>query len=312
MKTLLVIGSSGFFGVSLFDYFQNDKNLNKWKLKKIIFISRTIDLKKNEVTDNKFSFIRGDIIKLNKLPKCDLIIYAVNTNNKKSNLKAINNFCKIIKRDFNKCKIIFTSSGAVYGNPYKYKNNKIKLFNEDALIDFNIIKNLPKNKRNYAEHKIESENVLKKISSAKIKVSIARCFTFIGPKIIDYKKYFISDLLKSLINKKTINIKSNYRVYRSFMYSDDLCEWLLTILNKSRKKYDVYNVGSDKKIELHELGNKISKIYNLNLQTNKIKSDFTDFYVPNIKKAKKNLGLRTENNIGKVINKTLINIKIKI
>ncbi len=312
MKTLLIIGGSGFFGLSLFDYFQNNDNFKKWKLKKIIFISRKINLKRNKLTQKKFQFLREDITNLRKLPKCDLIIYAVNTNKKISNLKAINNFCKIIKRDFEKCNIIFTSSGAVYGKTYSNKYNKIKLFNENISINFDNIKNLPINKKNYAISKIESENILKKIASKKIKISIARCFTFIGPNIIKYKKYFISDLLKSLTNKDSIKIKSNYSVYRSFMDANDLCDWLLTILTKSRKKYDIYNVGSDKKIEIHDLGKKISKIYNLKLQSNKISSSFVDFYVPSIKKAKQNLGLRTETNIDKVIDKTFRYLKFKL
>ena len=39
MKTLLIIGGSGFLGKSFLDYY-NNKSFIKWKINKIIFISR--------------------------------------------------------------------------------------------------------------------------------------------------------------------------------------------------------------------------------------------------------------------------------
>lgn len=305
MKTLTVIGGSGFFGLSILDYFNDSSNLYKWKIKNITFLSRKSKNYKKYLSNKNFIFLKEDIIKSKSLPKSDYIIYAINSYNIKYDLLALKNFCKIIKRDFKKCNIIFTSSGAVYGDHYDHKNNNKKSYKESKKISIKNLNNLNRAKITYAETKIQSELLLKKIATKRIKVSIARCYTFIGPNILKYKKYFISNILKCIINKKPLLVKSRYKVYRSFMCYTDLTEWLLTIMNKSKKRFDVYNVGSDKVIEIHNLVKQLSKIYSLEDKSKKIINRSVDFYVPDTKKAKKNLGLRSNNNIVKVIHNTL-------
>ena len=44
------------------------------------------------------------------------------------------------------------------------------------------------------------------------------------------------------------------------MYSDDLIYWLTKILISSKNKTSIYNVGSDKPIEIRKLANIIGKI----------------------------------------------------
>ena len=48
LKTLIIIGGSGFFGKTIIDYI-NSKSYRKWKINKIIIISR----KKNFQVKNK-------------------------------------------------------------------------------------------------------------------------------------------------------------------------------------------------------------------------------------------------------------------
>ena len=109
MKKILIIGSSGFVGSSLNDYFGKKKNY------KLINISRT--------QNNNF-------IKLKKLPKVNYLIYCIKSTNLEKTLKYFNHFKKLLVEKSN-MKILFFSSGAVYGpstkkNKYK-ENQKISL-----------------------------------------------------------------------------------------------------------------------------------------------------------------------------------------
>ena len=52
---------------------------------------------------------------MKNLPKSDYFIYAANSKNMNLNIKGINNFKKLILKEPKKVKILFTSSGAVYG-----------------------------------------------------------------------------------------------------------------------------------------------------------------------------------------------------
>ena len=112
MKTLTIIGGSGFVGKSLID-FSNKKSLSQWKINKLICISRKKIYLKRKKNITKIKYIRADIKKIKKLNKTDLIIFAVNTNNKANDIKAAKKFILLIKQLPIKTKILFTSSGAI-------------------------------------------------------------------------------------------------------------------------------------------------------------------------------------------------------
>ena len=77
------------------------------------------------------------------------------------------------------------------------------------------------------------------------------------------------------------------------MNADDLVEWLLTIADNSKPSCPVYNVASDKEIEIRELANIASQIFNVSVKTVEINKNATDDrYIPSTEKAKKELGLR--------------------
>ena len=95
------------------------------------------------------------------------------------------------------------------------------------------------------------------------------------------------------------------------MHSIDLSKWLLEILKCSNKFCPIYNVGSDKDIELNELIKKLLQ----NLEKTKSKnynSRQIDYYVPNINKAKKDLKLKIDINLNQSINSTIKTFMTKI
>lgn len=293
MKTLLLIGGTGFFGRSLTIYAKK-RSLKKWKINKIINISRR-RRKKLNIKNLKISNIYLDIRKIKKIPESDFIIYAANTNNNKKNLEGLKNFIKVIKKNKIKSNILFTSSGIVYGKNDTNIKNK-----ENSKISMSKFKTLTGYKKNYSRTKFLMEQSLKKLSSFNFKIIIGRCYTFIGKEILNNFNYAISSFVYQGKTKKQIIVKSPNNC-RSYMHSNDLIEWLLTMVANPKKNYSTYNVGSDETIRLDDLANLIAKKLKSKVILNKTTNKKNDFYVPSIQKAKKILGLKLKYNLKKSI-----------
>ena len=287
MSKLLFIGGTGFLGQSFFDYFNNEK-IKKTQLTKIIVVSRRGKKIKSKV---KTSFIKKSVINLKKIPLTEYIIYAVNSKNNNENIKGIKNFVNLLTKHHKKTKILFTSSGAVYG-----KSTIKKKFKESQKINFKNINKLNGYKKNYAKSKIIIENEFQKLGKKGYNVSIARLFTFIGKRILNNKNYAISNLINQAKNPnvKEIRLLSNNNVFRSYMSSNDLIRWIIELLKKSDNKCEIYNIGSDETITIKKLSKLIAKKFKKKvvLNNDKRNNENIDFYVPSILKAKKKLNLK--------------------
>ena len=86
------------------------------------------------------------------------------------------------------------------------------------------------------------------------------------------------------------------------MHSDDLSNWLITILKNSNTKCPIYNVGSDKVINLKSLTEKIGIMTNKKISIKIKKSIKFDYYAPSINKAYKKLNLKISINLNDALN----------
>ena len=286
MSKLLFIGGTGFLGQSFFNYLNKEK-IKTPKFSKILVISRHAKKIKSNI---KISIIKKNIINLKKLPWTEYIIYAANSSNNNQNIQGVKNFANLLTEKHKKTKIIFTSSGAVYG-----PSNIKKKFNEKDTVSLFKINKFKGYKKNYARSKILIEKIFKNLGQKGFNVSIARLFTFVGEKILQNKKYAISNLIDQTKNfkSKNIEISSTNDVYRGYMNSHDLIRWLIKIMIKSNNKCEIYNVGSDEAVTIKKLANILSKKYKkkVNIITNPIKKNI-DYYVPSVLKAKNKLNLK--------------------
>ena len=175
MKTLLIIGGTGFVGKSFLECFVKNR-LKNFSVTKIIILARKVHkFKKNyPYLDNKK----------------EQIIY---------NFKNVRNFLNIIKKKSTKnCKILFLSSGAVYGKIKEKKDS-----NENNEYDISKVNNLTGAKKNYAISKIYCEKlIIKKNRQLKLDIKIARLFSFIGKHIPLNTHFLIGNILNSILKKK--------------------------------------------------------------------------------------------------------------
>lgn len=303
MKTLLIVGGTGFFGKSIIDYFSS-ANTNKFNIKKIITISRKrIFFSYKHIT---LQNIFQDIKKLKKIPETDYVIYAATSKNNLENINNLKNFINLLKKNSNKPRVLFTSSGAVYG-----KNDRITSFSEKKKINLININKFSNYKKDYAKSKIKMENMFKKLSNYKYNISIARCFTFIGRHILKDESYAISSILNDAINKKAIFLNSKNSTYRSYLYADDLTFWLLKILFYSNKRCPIFNLGSDEYVSIDKVAKIVGRYFNKKIvyQNLKKKTEI-DAYLPNINKAKSLLKLKISLNLKKAIYKVIRDLNL--
>jgi dTDP-glucose 4,6-dehydratase len=272
-------------------------------------LSRSVNKIKIERTvNNKIEIrtIRADISKLKKIPFADYIIYCVINYNYDEDYKAVKNYLNLAKKFHLKSKILYISSGAVYGKQLQ----SIKGFKENYLQFNNKIFFEKSYKKKYSKIKLKSEKLFQHFGKTGAKVSIARCFSFVGPNLPLNKNYVIGNIINNILRNENIIIKANYKIIRSYMYSDDLVRWLLKILDNSNNQCPIFNVGSDNKVSVHRIANVLAKIYNLEILSPKISSKKIDNYIPNINKARKELNLTINNNSLEAIQQT-INFHLK-
>ncbi|MCF8187085.1 MAG: NAD(P)-dependent oxidoreductase [Sulfuritalea sp.] len=315
MKTLLVIGGSGFFGKSILDAFSRDL-LAPWRIGKVIVMSRNANRLLQDTPDlvgQNVELYSADITNTERLPFADYVIHAAastdvrnylsSPEDEKKNIQAgTNHFCDLAKIHYTNSKIVYVSSGAIYG----VQPPNLDAFDESFVGD---LSRMAPGKLDYAVAKQDAERAIIDLGCMGLNVSIARCFAFVGKYLPRDQHFAIGNFIDDVINKRPIAVKANHQVYRSYMYADDLVEWLMTIADHAAPNCPIYNVGSDQAILLSDLARDISESYRLAASIPLISDAIIDRYIPSIKKAQDELGLILSQNLKESVEKTLIEIK---
>lgn len=207
-------------------------------------------------------------------------------------------------------RMLFVSSGAVYGpQPPTVSHIPEVFFGGPDHLD-------PKSA--YAEGKRASEHLcgiasLPSPAGCGLTVTIARCFTFIGPHLPLNAQFAIGNFIRDAVAGGPIIVTSDGTPCRSYLYAADLAEWLLTILLRGTRGR-AYNVGSERSISIADLAACVASIAH---PTTAIRSRYAPVaaapslppkvhrYVPSCKRAHEELGLVETMPLDQAISRTM-------
>lgn len=140
-----------------------------------------------------------------------------------------------------------------------------------------------------------------------LKVSIARCFAFVGPYMEFDKQFAIGNFIKAVCDGKSITINGDGTAIRTYMYAADLSIWLLKLLISS-DGLSVFNVGGKDVYTIKELAEKVVSVLNSDVSicvaTKPDENKQRSRYVPDTGKAVNLLGLRQQVDFDEAILRT--------
>ncbi|OEJ15965.1 epimerase [Brachyspira hampsonii] len=302
-SSILITGGTGLFGKSILNFLFYARKYYNFDITILTRNKYSFLFNYPQYNTDFIHFINGDIRYFNCDKEYDYIIHAATPASEKLEkenpsemysviLDGTKNIINIASK-MNIKKLLFTSSGAVYGEQYE----SIKSFKETY-------HGYPTTF--YGKAKQMSEQLF---LESGINVSIARCFAFVGPYLNLNIHFAIGNFIRDIIQNKNIIIKGDGRPLRSYLYTADLVIWLLSILLNSNDK-SIYNVGSSNEISIYDLAKKISNSinnYNGNIEvlTKPNYSYPTPKYIPNNSKIIEELKVKENYTLEESINRTI-------
>jgi len=184
-------------------------------------------------------------------------------------------------------RFLLTSSGAVYG----VQPSHLKLIPEswhgspDTLDAANA----------HGVAKRAAEHLCALYSSTYgLETVIARCFSFVGQDLPMNVHFAIGNFIRDALWHHEITVAGDGTPLRSYLDQRDLANWLLRLLEHGKSRH-AYNVGSDYAISMADLARLVRDIVARDKSICILGQPSFDshrhMYVPNIEKARSNLGL---------------------
>jgi nucleoside-diphosphate-sugar epimerase len=258
MTKLLVIGGSGFVGRSLLTH----KDIEKFD--RVVITRSGLTAVSNE--QHKL-VAHQDLVwdvrrKSDLVPSFDVIIHAatpasalMNTMEPKAMqhviVQGMENVIEFASRHSVPPKVLFTSSGAVYGeilSPFDY-----------IFEDFPVGSESPGDSSPYAEGKRRAEIILRDATAEGLCNGIVtRLFAFSGTHLPRDRHFAIGNFVEGAVTKKKITVRSDGSSIRSYLDEQDMAQWLLAIAEKGLPD-QIYHVGSERAISIRDLALLVSE-----------------------------------------------------
>ncbi len=134
-------------------------------------------------------------------------------------------------------------------------------------------------------------------AEAGLNVTIARCFSFVGPYMPLDLHYAIGNFIRDALNQHPIQVKGSGKPVRSYLYTTDLVIWLLTMLLREGAPR-IFNTGSDQQVSIHDLALLVRDIVHPGLNVDvldepdcRVGNPVCNIYVPDISRARNELAL---------------------
>lgn len=312
-RSLAVLGGTGFFGKSILDAFRRGL-LAPWKIERVMAVARRPEALARdhpELVGPGVELVALDVADADALPRADYLIHAANTTDARAYtddpareraaiLAAADRFAILAARDCPDARIVYTSSGAVYGQ----QPADVAGLDEDA--PFAGAEGLVAHKRDYAEAKRLAEATIARLGREHgMPVSVARCFAFVGPYLPRDQHFAVGNFLADGIAGRAVTVNARAPVIRSYMHADDLVRWLMTIADAASPDCPVYNVGSDEGVDVADLARRVAARYDVDARVPEQATTPVDRYVPSISRAARELGLRLDIDLDRALDATV-------
>ena len=297
---VLITGGSGFFGKSMLSWLKHQQ----LGIKKLLILSRNpynldafFSLKD---FDFELEYISHNILEPIKYDDhIDYIIHAVSESSKQLALTSPLDLYELIVKGTKNIlnfavskktkQLLFISSGSVYGE-LDYSSSGVTELSPCCVNSLNSF-------QAYSVAKVQAENLCSIFKfQYGLTFSAARCFAFVGPFLPRDAHFAIGNFINQAINREDIIIRGDGTAVRSYLYADDLAEWLWTILMNGLNG-SVYNIGSDYPVSILDLAKRVQSLIGSGSEIivmNETKDEKRNFYVPNVDKIKTELGVKQQ------------------
>jgi dTDP-glucose 4,6-dehydratase len=303
-KSFFITGGTGFFGMWLLESFAHINDALGLGARATVLTRDPVSFvqKAPHLTSrHDLTFIQGDIRDF-ALPEgnFDCLIHAATEASARLNHEAPHEMLDAIiagmRRvlDFaaqaNVKKLLFTSSGAVYGP----QPSGLTHVPEDFMGAPDCL--------NPASAYGEGKRVAELMAAIHAKrhgteIKIARCFAFVGPHLPLDTHFAIGNFLRDAMAGNPIKIGGDGTPFRSYLYAADLAIWLWTILFKGQSCRP-YNVGSGFGVPIRDLATTVAETLNPGLAVeiagSSLPGQSPSRYVPDVSRASQELGLCEE------------------
>lgn len=191
---------------------------------------------------------------------------------------------------------LLLSSGAIYG-PMRTNETRFTE-SEPSGPDPSSMKSA------YSEAKRAAEMIAAIEASNGMPIRIARCFSFVGPHMPFEKHFAIGNFIAEAVHGRVIQVKSDGRPQRSYLYMTDLMRALIRILCFGAVSRP-YNVGSDVPVTIGQLAKCVDRVVGgIGVETAGGVSDLSDRYVPDTTRLREELSFIPEISLETAIART--------
>lgn len=215
------------------------------------------------------------------------------------NLAGTQRFLELVKRSGVR-KFLFTSSGAVYGlQPVDVE----RVREQDRLAPDPLSLAAA-----YGESKRAAELLCAAATRPGLcEAKVARCFAFVGPHLPLDANYAIGNFLHDALAGGPLRIAGDGTPRRSYLYAADLAAWLWVILFRGRAA-QAYNVGSARHLSIREIAEAVQREVAPQARVEIARAPESGAavsrYVPDITKARSELGLDEWVDLAEAIRRT--------
>lgn len=139
-------------------------------------------------------------------------------------------------------------------------------------------------------------------------IPIARIFALVGPRLPLDIHFAAGNFMRDALAGGPIRVAGDGTAVRSYLYAADLVVWLLAILARGRSGR-AYNVGSDHAVSIKELAEIVASVSPgsppVEVAGRADASNPVSHYVPDVGRARAELGLKVETPLEQALSRTL-------